>query len=194
LGDFPAARALHEESLAIRRELGHRWGIAASLTNLADVVRKDGDHPAARALSQESLAIFRELGERQGTAGCLGEMGLIFCDQGNHRSAQALLKESLAIFRELGDQRGIAEALDGLAYAFSLDRCAQAALLWGAAERLREEIGAPLKPNDRLRAERQVAAARTALGDDAAFDLAWQEGRAMNLERIVRYALDAEKS
>jgi hypothetical protein len=32
------------------------------------------------------------------------------------------------------------------------------------------------------------------LGDDAAFDLAWQEGRAMNLERVVRYALDTEKS
>ncbi len=32
--DYPAARALHEESLAIRRELGDRSGIAASLNNL----------------------------------------------------------------------------------------------------------------------------------------------------------------
>jgi predicted ATPase/DNA-binding winged helix-turn-helix (wHTH) protein len=193
-GDFAAARMLHEESLAIRRELGHRWGIAASLTNLAVVARKQGDYLLARALSQESLAICRELGDRIGTAGCLGEMGLILCDQGDYRSAQTLLKESLAIFLELGDQRGIVEALEGLAYAFSLDRPRRAGILWGAAERLREAMGAPPKPNDRPRAERQVAAARAALGDDAAFDLAWQEGRAMNLERVVRYVLDAEKS
>jgi non-specific serine/threonine protein kinase len=192
--DSAAARVLHEESLAIRRELGHRWGVAASLTNLAVVARDQGDYANARALSEESLAICRELGERQGTAGCLGEIGLILCDQGDYPAAQALLKESLTIFLELGDQRNIAEALEGLAYAFWLDRSGRAALLWGAAERLREAIGAPLKPNDRLRAEHQVAAARSALGDDVVFDLAWQEGRAMNLEQAVQYALDAEKS
>src|ERR1700682_5765791 len=121
-------------------------------------------------------------------------MGLMACDQGDHRSAQAPLKESLAIFLELGDQRGIAEALEGLAYAFSLDRSAEAALLWGAAKRLREEIGAPQNPSDWARAERQVAEARAALGNDAAFDLAWQEGRAMSMEQMVRYALDTEKT
>jgi tetratricopeptide (TPR) repeat protein len=194
LGDFPAARMLHEESLAIRRELGHRWGVAAALTNLAVVARDQGDYADARALSEESLAICRELGERQGTAGCLGEIGLILCDQGDYPAAEALLKESLTIFLELGDQRNIAEALEGLAYAFWLDRSGRAALLWGAAERLREAIGAPLKPNDRLRAERQVAAARAALGDDVAFDRAWQNGRAMSLEQAVRYSLDAEKA
>jgi predicted ATPase/DNA-binding winged helix-turn-helix (wHTH) protein len=193
-GDSAAARVLHEESLAIRRELGHRWGVAASLTNLAVAARDQGDYANARALSEESLAICRELGERQGTAGCLGEIGLILCDQHDYPAAQALLKESLTIFLELGDQRNIAEALEGLAYAFWLDRSGRAALLWGAAERLREAIGAPLKPNDRSRAERQVAAARTALGDDAAFNLAWQEGRAMTLDQAVQYALDAENT
>jgi predicted ATPase/DNA-binding winged helix-turn-helix (wHTH) protein len=191
-GDFLAARALNEESHAIRRELGDRWGIACSLNNLAVVARRQGDYSAARALCEESVAICRELGERQGIAAGLGQLGLMACDQGDCPSARAPLKESLAIFLELGDQRGIAEALERLAYAFSLDRSAGAALLWGAAKRLREAIGAPQEPNDRPRAERQVLAARAALGDDTAFDLAWQEGRAMNLERIVRYALDPE--
>jgi hypothetical protein len=45
----------------------------------------------------------------------------------------------------------------------------------------------------RSREERELAAARAALGDDTAFDLAWQEGRTMNFEQAVQYALDAEK-
>ena len=65
-GDYPAARALLEESLAIRRELGDREGIAASLSNLGNVALYQGDYPAARALHEESLAIRRELGDRCG--------------------------------------------------------------------------------------------------------------------------------
>jgi tetratricopeptide (TPR) repeat protein len=65
-GDYPAARALLEESLAIRRELGDRHGIATSLSNLGYAALNQGDYPAARALYEESLAIRRELGDQFG--------------------------------------------------------------------------------------------------------------------------------
>ena len=52
---------------------------------------------------------------------------------------------------------------------------------------MREEVGAPLLPSERPRYERQVTAVRAAIGD-AAFSLAWQEGRAMTLERAIEYA------
>ena len=64
-----------------------------------------------------------------------------------------------------------------------------AARLWGYAEQLREEIGSPLPSNERPRYERQVSAARAAMGNDAAFDHAWQEGRAMTLEQAMEIAL-----
>ncbi len=194
LGDFFAARAVHEECLALRRELGDQWGTAASLANLALVARNNDDPGAAVGLYEASLAIYQEVGDRRQTARCRREMALVLCDQGDYLSALTLIKGSLDIFLELGDQRGTAEALGGLAYAFSFDRSGKAALLWGAAERLRELIGAPQDPNARPRVERQVLAARTALGDDTAFDLAWQGGRAMSLERIVRHALEHEES
>jgi non-specific serine/threonine protein kinase len=54
-GDYPAAKAFHEEGLAIRRELGDRRGTAASLGNLGNVALNQGDYPAARALLEESL-------------------------------------------------------------------------------------------------------------------------------------------
>jgi hypothetical protein len=100
----------------------------------------------------------------------------------------------LASFLKLGDRTGICDSLYGLAYAFSLRDPRRAATLWGAGERLREELGMRPPPIDRSRDERQAAAARAALGDDTAFDLAWREGRAMNLERAVQYALDVDSS
>jgi hypothetical protein len=42
---------------------------------------------------------------------------------------------------------------------------------------------------DRPDYNRRVAAARTALGDDAAFDRAWKEGRALGLEQAIALAL-----
>jgi hypothetical protein len=65
----------------------------------------------------------------------------------------------------------------------------RACRIWGAAERLREAIGSPMPPGDRPDYERRVAAARAAMGDDAAFTRAWQDGRAMTQEQAMEYAL-----
>jgi non-specific serine/threonine protein kinase len=190
-GDYPAARALYEETLAMARGLVDRWGVAALLNNLGNVVRDQGDSVSARALYEECLAIARERADRGGIAAALTKLGDVACDQGDYPAARALQEEALAIRQELGDRSGIAESMEGLAYVrFSLAGPGRAAHLWGAVERLREEIGAPLPPRSRPRHDRQVAAARLALGDDAAFGLAWQEGRAMTLEQAIEYALE----
>src|SRR5262249_33704772 len=120
----------------------------------------------------------------------LGNLGLVAVEQGDYAAARALQQESLQIRREVVDREGIARSLEGLAAAEApRGQKIPAARLWGAAERLREEIGAPLPPNERPRYEQQVAAARAALRDDAAFDAAWQEGRAMTMEEAIVYAL-----
>ena len=190
-GDYPVARALHEESLAIKRGLGDRWGIGASLNNLGTVAYEQRDYPAARALFEESLAIRRELGDRVGIASSLSNLGEVACEQGDYPAAGALHQEGLVIRREVGDRRGITYSLEGLAAVVAaLGSSLRAARIWGAAERLGEEIGSPLAPNELPRYNRRVAAARAALGDDAAFDRAWQEGRALMLEQAIELALE----
>ena len=47
-----------------------------------------------------------------------------------------------------------------------------------------------MTPVQRTSYDREVAAARAALGDDAAFDLAWHEGHAMSMDQAVKYALE----
>ena len=96
----------------------------------------------------------------------------------------------MAIGRELGDRLGIASSLEGLAEVIAvLDGPLRAARIWGAAERLRAEVGAPLTPKDRPYYARRVATARETAADDAAFDRAWQDGRALSLEQGVEFAM-----
>jgi hypothetical protein len=42
--------------------------------------------------------------------------------------------------------------------------------------------------------ERQIAACRAAFGDDIAFNLAWQKGRAMDLAEVVQCALELDEA
>jgi len=113
-GDCMRAIALHEESLALRRELADKQAIASSLHNLASNVALCGDHERAVELYEESLALSRELGAKLAIAATLSNLGDIAREQGAYGRANALSEESLALMRELGDTWGIALLLTNL--------------------------------------------------------------------------------
>jgi predicted ATPase/DNA-binding SARP family transcriptional activator/Tfp pilus assembly protein PilF len=113
-GDYVAAHSQYEESLAIRRELGDRKGIAGSVNNLGLIAKEQGDYALARSRYEESLAIQRELGERSGIANSLTNLGNVAKEQGDYVSARSLHEESLAIQGELGNRLGIAASLGNL--------------------------------------------------------------------------------
>ncbi len=189
-GDYARARALVEESLAAARESGGKARIAWSLNEVGNVAFCQGDYAAARAFHEQSLAIFRDLGYTRGAAFSLRGLGLVAAAQGDYAAARSLFEESLATRRELGDKRGIPECVEGLAGVRGAQKQPEpAARLFGAAEALREAIGTPLRPNERERYDREVAAVRAALTKEA-FERAWAAGRAMTLEEAVAYALE----
>ena len=198
-GDYAEARALQEESLTLYRQLGDQQGIAGLLGNLGLVAQWQGDYAAARALQEESLAISRRLGNQHGIADALHNLGFVALNQGNYAEARALHGESLALFRQLGNQQGIAYSLEGMAgVAQRQSQPSRTARLGGAAAALRESIGCPLSPAEQEEMDKQIAAGRTALGEEA-FAAAWDAGRAMTPEQAVEYALagangDAEPS
>jgi predicted ATPase/DNA-binding SARP family transcriptional activator len=186
-GDYAEAQALYEQSLALLRGIGHWRGIASSLSRLGNAVREQGDYSSARALYEECQAILREIGARRGIASSLGQLGLVALKQGDYVSARALYEERLSISRESGDRRGIAEAIEAFA-ALTVRQPVKATRLLGATEALREIIGIPLSPNQRVAYDRTVATLRAAL-DEAAFAEAWQAGRAMTMEQAIGNAL-----
>ena len=198
-GDYAGARAMFEESLTIQRQLGDQWGIAGSLINLGEVARYQGDYAGAQALYEEGLTILRPLGEQRFLANALGNLGMVASAQGDYAAARALMEESLTIRRQLRDQSGIAGSLEDMAIvAQGQSQPSRAARFGGAASALRESIGSPRPPAFQEEADKTMASAREALGEDT-FAAAWDAGQAMSWEQAVEYALagtdgDAEPS
>jgi non-specific serine/threonine protein kinase len=76
-GRYADARALYEESLALRREAGHRAGVVQSLINLGLLAQRMGDVPAARSAIAESFRRIAQAGTHVHTsAAILGSAGV----------------------------------------------------------------------------------------------------------------------
>ena len=65
------ARELYQRALSAFREANDRWGIARSLTDLAQIACDERDHVTAHAAYHEALAIFVKLGHKRGIARAL---------------------------------------------------------------------------------------------------------------------------
>lgn len=191
-GDFVSARALQEESLAIKRRFADRRAIAGSANNLGIVVFALEEFLEARVLYEESLEIYRELGDRTGIAASLCNLGLVAAALREDEAARELLGESLESYLPLGNKQGLAESLKGLAtVAFNSGDLSGAARCWGAAERIREEIGLSIPSIDRQSYDQQLESARASLGA-ARFDAAWKEGRNSTGDQLKRIAIGCE--
>jgi non-specific serine/threonine protein kinase len=187
--DNVSALAYHAESLAIRREIGDGVGIADSLCNLGVIAHYQGDYTSALVYYEEGLAIYREIGISERIAMSLSNLGEIAEIQGDYARARSYFEQSLAIRSEIGSLYGITNLVSRFAFlASKLGRTELAATLWGAAEALREGLGHPLPPSERVEYDHVVADARLALGDEA-FAAAWTKGRSLTMEEAVALAL-----
>lgn len=191
-GDDAKAKPLYEESLALRRELGDKWGIAQTLQNFAFIALEESDYARAEALYKEALALWRELGDIRGVARMQSGLAKIAQRQGDYEQAAALGTEALSQLLEVGDKWSFAQGLEGFAtLATARGEPERAARLFGTAETLRESIGFPLVPSERVNYDLDVAAVRTQL-DQATFNAAWAEGRAMTLEQALEFVLEMD--
>jgi tetratricopeptide (TPR) repeat protein len=173
--------------------MGDKWGIAFSSEELGYIMISQGDYGRAEALFEESLALWRETGNKGGTANSLDYLGLVALSQGDYDRAVVLCKESLSLFREVGIKwtiSGCLEVLAGVAGAGGQPE--RAARLFGAAEAIREAIGSSMQIPRRDSYDRNVAAIRAQLSEEA-FRAAWEEGRKMTMEEAVQLAGGSEQ-
>jgi predicted ATPase/DNA-binding SARP family transcriptional activator/DNA-binding CsgD family transcriptional regulator/Tfp pilus assembly protein PilF len=192
-GDFERARALWAEALEMERELGSNMVASGVLFNMGYTELTRGNHKQATALLEESLAIGREMGDKAIVAAALLGLGIAATLRSEPNEAETLLKEGLATELELGNKMDIAEYLEAFAGAAgALDEDLRAARLWGAAGALREATGSPWGLAERLLHEPLLVATRSRL-DGAVWEAAFAEGKAMNLEEAVEYALSEEE-
>ncbi len=103
----------------------------------------------------------------------------------SYETARSLFEEGLALCQTLGNQVFIAFYLEGLASVIALQgQLAQAARLWGAAERLRKAIDAIVPQIMQLTYEQFRNNLRSQLGEEA-FTALWDQGRTMTLDQVL---------
>jgi adenylate cyclase len=114
-GDYPTARAHHEESLQLYRELNLLSGIVTCLNNLAGVATVKGDIDEARQYLDQCLLLARQVGDRQRVSNVLNALGNLAIHEGNFVAARRYYEEGLTIKRDIGARLGIGNSLANLA-------------------------------------------------------------------------------
>jgi hypothetical protein len=121
----------------------------------------------------------------------VSNLGRVAYFQQDYQQARTLLSQALEVIRE-GRLRGwpLADSLDWLA-AVTAARgdTIRAARLFGAAEAQWLGSGAVRYAPDQPIYEGEVASVRSQL-HASAFEAAWAEGRVMNAEQVITYALE----
>jgi tetratricopeptide (TPR) repeat protein len=115
--DREATKGYCEQSVALYRAVGDRWGTARALALLGSVRRRLGLYgdEASQAL-EESLALRRSLGDRRGIARSLGLLGNLVAFRGELEKSAQLYRESISFHREIGDERSTRELQGDLVY------------------------------------------------------------------------------
>ena len=188
--DRERAKELREEGISLARESGYVGTLARLLFSQGYMLILEGDYERGAALSEEAATLFREHGHKGGGLEfLLDNLGWAALYLGDPERARAAFEEGLALCTELGDKMAASAYLDGLACVAETEGDAErAARLFGAAEALREEVGWPLAPEEEALKDPYLGAARSQL-DEASWEGAWAEGRAMSFEEAVSHAL-----
>jgi predicted ATPase/class 3 adenylate cyclase len=189
-GDHEQAKRLYEEGLVLSRRLGGARPLGAYLLSLGYEFLLEGNLERAAELNEEAEALFRKQGRRGDLRHVLPNLGWVALLQGDHERAEAVHEECLVLCRDLGDRLTASESIEGLACtAGAKGEAGRASVLFGAAEALRETAGYQLAPRDRSLREPYLTAARSQV-DEAAWSEAWEEGRSMQFEDAIVYALE----
>ncbi|MGR0482649.1 MAG: tetratricopeptide repeat protein [Candidatus Electronema sp. V4] len=104
MSNLDDALELHQQSLAIRREIGDKAGEGTTLNNISQIYHAKGDYTTALTYLEQSLAIHREIGDKAGEGTTLNNIGGIYDAQGDYTTALTYLEQSLAITQEIGNK------------------------------------------------------------------------------------------
>jgi predicted ATPase/DNA-binding SARP family transcriptional activator/DNA-binding CsgD family transcriptional regulator len=191
--DFEREEELHKEGIVLCRKLGYVTTLTRHLSSLGYRLLFEGEYERGAALSEEAAALLRERGYTGGLEGDLGNLGLARLLQSDNERARISFQEGLILCKELGNKLDASGSLDGLACISATEGAAErAARLFGAGEALREAIGHVHVPEEAALLEPYLATVRSQL-DEASWQGAWEEGRAMSMDQAIDYALSEEK-
>jgi tetratricopeptide (TPR) repeat protein len=114
LGKLDDALTHYEQSLAIKKQIGDKRGIASSLSEIAYIHDLQGRPDRAVASYKEALDIRRALGDKRGVGITLANLGASYLDRGRYPESLEALREALQVHRETGDETWQARCLHNI--------------------------------------------------------------------------------
>ena len=114
-GEEGRAHGLLERALPLFRAAGDLRGVAATLDDLAQVLRLGAANEAALQAANEGLEIRRAHGDRRGEALSLSTIGSIELGLGHLDVAGSYFSQALSIRQAIGDREGMLQSHNALA-------------------------------------------------------------------------------
>ena len=107
VGDFDSTRSLAEESLALFRQLGDKYGIAEASATTGLIALGQKRYEEGFAYLEESADLFLELGRKRAAGAILGFAATAPLAQGDLAHARRLAERALSLAREPGGAKDV---------------------------------------------------------------------------------------
>jgi non-specific serine/threonine protein kinase len=181
--DGDGATFHYQQAEKIFRALGDQRNIAATLTNVANLLWSQSALAEAIDTNERARILYTNAGDRRGVAWSATNIGRIAAQQQDYRRAIPNLAQAVQAYDLLGDRAGYAEAIEGIAQvAISTQDYARATSLLAAADGLRRAVNHPIAPIDRVHHEDMLVTLRREL--EAEYDEIWEADRSLSFEEV----------
>ncbi len=195
--NYEAAASRLEKAIALFERCDEDYLASALRVILGTVLQARGEGERAGRAFEEGLTSARRLRIPSLTYIALYTSAQMALARGDYRKAARMLGEGIEWSGRTKDRANLAYFLEALAVVTAFEgEVERSGHLLGAAEALLEEVGARVYNYyipDRSLYERTVATARSQLGEEG-FEQTQAEGRAMDFEQAVEYALERDKA
>jgi len=176
-GDLEGAERRFQRALNVGRKMHQSYLEAGGLSGLGSIALDRGDLAQARQLKEQSLAIYERLGDHWIIGLILWGITMVATAQKDYARARSAVAEWTQITRELGNRwilPYILECHANLALAANLAK--RAARLFGAAEAMREHLGAQFLASEKTQHEASLATLKEML-PESELQESWEAGR-----------------
>ena len=180
------AREYLDKAVTEFRKVGDLPDLSMALASIGGVELQLGKPDAARPWLEEALDIAIKAEDDYGAAGANYTFGWLEIVSADREGARRRFLAALDRVPE-GDMLSVAQQLEGVAVAGMAEDARRAVKLFGAASRLRDEVEIRIQLPWSIWLEPAIADARAAV-PPAAFDKAWETGRAMSMSEVLTLA------
>jgi predicted ATPase/class 3 adenylate cyclase len=148
-----------------------------------------GNYETAKALFEEGLNVFKHIRNWNFQLIMTSELGHIARHSGKINEAKTIYGETLKGWQNMGNRAAIANQLECFALiALAEEEPQRAAILFGAAEALREKVQSPMTDYEQVEYDRSIIQLRYML-PETEINSFWVEGRSMTMEQAIQFVL-----